>query len=143
LRSPLEPAPIGNLVGPVAPISHASRPLHSRRPIFHDLTQLSAYIPTVALVFGNSNRRRGYVPGMCDYAVMVDKRAKVSLAARRWSRWRPGKSRVRGAGRSRDALEISGLSDYFATEEPTASESAGQIVADRIGASSGWPIHYP
>ena len=48
--------------------------------IFHDLTELSAMgIPTIALVFGNSTAGGAYVPGMCDYAVLVDQRAKVFL----------------------------------------------------------------
>ena len=48
--------------------------------IFHDLTQLSALgIPTIALVFGNSTAGGAYVPGMCDYAVLVDQQAKVFL----------------------------------------------------------------
>jgi len=41
--------------------------------IFHDLTELSAMgVPTIALVFGNSTAGGAYVPGMCDYAVLVD-----------------------------------------------------------------------
>ena len=48
--------------------------------IFRDLTELSALgIPTIALVFGNSTAGGAYVPGMCDYAVLVDGRAKVFL----------------------------------------------------------------
>src|ERR1700758_2521574 len=48
--------------------------------IFRDLTQLSAAgVPTVALVFGNSTAGGAYVPGMCDYAVLVDQHAKVFL----------------------------------------------------------------
>ena len=48
--------------------------------IFHDLTELSALgIPTIALVFGNSTAGGAYVPGMCDYAVLVDGQAKVFL----------------------------------------------------------------
>ena len=36
-------------------------------------------IPTIALVFGNSTAGGAYVPGMCDYAVLVDQQAKVFL----------------------------------------------------------------
>ena len=43
---------------------------------FHELTELSANgVPTVALVFGNSTAGGAYVPGMCDYAVLVDRQA--------------------------------------------------------------------
>src|SRR4029078_7379428 len=48
--------------------------------IFHELTELSSMaIPTVALVFGNSTACGAYVPGMCDYPVLVDRAAKVFL----------------------------------------------------------------
>ena len=48
--------------------------------IFRDLTRLSAAgIPTIALVFGNSTAGGAYVPGMSDYVVMVEGRAKVFL----------------------------------------------------------------
>src|ERR1700736_5207599 len=48
--------------------------------VFHDLTELSAMgVPTIALVFGSSTAGGAYVPGMCDYAVLVDRQAKVFL----------------------------------------------------------------
>ena len=48
--------------------------------VFRDLTQRSAAgIPTIALVFGNSTAGGAYVPGMSDYVVMVEERAKVFL----------------------------------------------------------------
>ena len=48
--------------------------------IFRDLTRMSAAgIPTIALVFGNSTAGGAYVPGMSDYVVMVEGRAKVFL----------------------------------------------------------------
>src|SRR5258708_4809691 len=47
---------------------------------FHELTELAAYpVPTVALVFGNSTAGGAYVPGMCDYAVLVDRRGPARL----------------------------------------------------------------
>src|SRR5262249_52904359 len=48
--------------------------------VFADLTRLSAAgIPTVAVVFGNSTAGGAYVPGLCDYTVMVAGQAKVFL----------------------------------------------------------------
>ncbi|MCW2841467.1 MAG: acetyl-CoA carboxylase carboxyltransferase subunit, partial [Aeromicrobium sp.] len=48
--------------------------------LFHELSALSAAgVPTIALVFGNSTAGGAYVPGMCDYAVMVQGQAKVFL----------------------------------------------------------------
>ena len=47
---------------------------------FRNLTQLSAArIPTLALVFGNATAGGAYLPGLCDYVVMVKERAKVFL----------------------------------------------------------------
>lgn len=40
---------------------------------------LGGGIPTIALVFGNSTAGGAYIPGMCDYVVMVKERAKVFL----------------------------------------------------------------
>ncbi|MCX6465271.1 MAG: acyl-CoA carboxylase subunit beta, partial [Pseudonocardiales bacterium] len=48
--------------------------------LFHDLTQHSALgLPTLALVFGNSTAGGAYIPGMCDYVVMIRNRSKVFL----------------------------------------------------------------
>ena len=54
--------------------------------IFHDLTELSAMgVTTIALVFGNPTAGGAYVPGMCDYSVLVDRgRRRCSSAGRRW-----------------------------------------------------------
>ena len=74
--------------------------------IFHDLTELSALaIPTIALVFGNSTAGGAYVPGMCDYAVLVDRAGQgvPRRAAAGEDGHRRGRRR-RGARRRRDAL---------------------------------------
>ena len=48
--------------------------------MFRDLTRRSAdAIPTIALVFGNSTAGGAYIPGMCDYIVMIENRSKVFL----------------------------------------------------------------
>src|SRR5258708_27661824 len=48
--------------------------------MFRDLSRLSAAkIPTIALVLGNSTAGGAYIPGMCDYVVIVWVRAKVLL----------------------------------------------------------------
>jgi hypothetical protein len=62
-----------------APSAAAATRIRSGR-IFHELTELSAHaVPTVALLFGNSTAGGAYVPGMVDYAVLVDQQAKVFL----------------------------------------------------------------
>jgi acetyl-CoA carboxylase carboxyltransferase component len=48
--------------------------------LFRDITRLSGLgIPTIAIVFGTSTAGGAYVPGMSDYAVLVDQGAKVFL----------------------------------------------------------------
>jgi acetyl-CoA carboxylase carboxyltransferase component len=99
--------------------------------IFRDLTQLSAAgIPTIALVFGNSTAGGAYVPGMCDYAVLVDKQAKVFLGGPPLVKMATGEDaddeRLGGA---RMHSELSGLSDQFAADELDCIRIGRQIVA--------------
>ena len=88
---------------------------------FRRLTQLSAQgIPTICVVFGSSTAGGAYLPGMSDYTVMVDGRARVFLGgppagqdghrrgrrrggARRGAHARPhvGAVRLPGPGRGR------------------------------------------
>src|ERR1700728_1927602 len=83
--------------------------------IFHDLTELSALgIPSVALVFGNATAGGAYVPGMCDYAVLVEGQAKVFLGGP------PLVQMATGAIADDEMLggadihtRVSGLGDYF------------------------------
>ncbi len=100
--------------------------------IFHDLTELSAMgIPTIALVFGNSTAGGAYVPGMCDYSVMVDKRAKVFLGGPPLVKMATGEeSDDEELGGAAMHSRVSGLSDYFATDEPDCIRIGRQIVAD-------------
>jgi acetyl-CoA carboxylase carboxyltransferase component len=114
--------------------------------IFQKLTQLSAAaIPTIALVFGNSTAGGAYVPGMCDYAVLVDGQAKVFLGGPPLVKMATGEDaddeRLGGA---RMHSEVSGLSDQFAADERDCIRIGRQIVTDL-----GWrklgpaPAHAP
>jgi acetyl-CoA carboxylase carboxyltransferase component len=87
--------------------------------IFHDLTELSSLgIPTVALVFGNSTAGGAYVPGMCDYAVLVDKQAKVFLGGPPLVKMATGEEADDEALGGADMhTRVSGLGDYFAVDE--------------------------
>jgi acetyl-CoA carboxylase carboxyltransferase component len=87
--------------------------------LFHDLTELSAMgIPTIALVFGNSTAGGAYVPGMCDYAVMVKDGAKVFLGGPPLVKMAIGEdSNDEELGGAEMHSRISGLSDYFARDE--------------------------
>ena len=99
--------------------------------IFHELTELSSMaIPTVALVFGNSTAGGAYVPGMCDYSVLVDGRAKVFLGGPPLVKMATGEeSDDESLGGAEMHSRISGLSDYFAVDEPDAIRLGREIVS--------------
>ncbi|WP_026197824.1 acyl-CoA carboxylase subunit beta [Sciscionella marina] len=99
---------------------------------FHDLTELSAMgIPTIALVFGNSTAGGAYVPGMCDYAVLVDGQAKVFLGGPPLVKMATGEvSGDEELGGADMHSRVSGLSDYFAVDEADCVRIGRQIVAD-------------
>jgi acetyl-CoA carboxylase carboxyltransferase component len=100
--------------------------------IFHDLTELSAMgIPTVALVFGNSTAGGAYVPGMCDYAVLIDGRAKVFLGGPPLVKMATGEeSDDESLGGADMHTRVSGLGDYFALDEMDCIRIGRQIMAD-------------
>lgn len=99
--------------------------------LFHDLTALSAaQIPVVALVFGNSTAGGAYVPGMCDYAVMVDKGAKVFLGGPPLVKMATGEeSTDEELGGAEMHSRVSGLCDYFAETEEECLRIGREIMA--------------
>jgi acetyl-CoA carboxylase carboxyltransferase component len=99
---------------------------------FRDLTRLSAAgIPTIALVFGNSTAGGAYVPGMCDYAVMVDQAAKVFLGGPPLVKMATGEdAEDEELGGADMHSRVSGLSDYLAAYEADCIRIGRQIVAD-------------
>jgi len=113
--------------------------------IFHDLTELSAMgIPTIALVFGNSTAGGAYVPGMCDYSVLVDSQAKVFLGGPPLVKMATGEdSGDEELGGAAMHSRVSGLSDYFAADERDAIRIGRQIVADLNWAKLGPPPARP
>jgi acetyl-CoA carboxylase carboxyltransferase component len=104
--------------------------VHAGR-IFHELTELSSMgVPTVALVFGNSTAGGAYVPGMCDYAVLVDNAAKVFLGGPPLVKMATGEDADDEALGGADMhSRISGLADYFAVDETDAIRIGRDIVA--------------
>ena len=98
---------------------------------FHELTELSANaVPTVALVFGNSTAGGAYVPGMCDYAVLVDRQAKVFLGGPPLVKMATGEEADdESLGGANMHSRTSGLSDYFAVDEYDAIRIGRDIMA--------------
>jgi acyl-CoA carboxylase subunit beta len=98
---------------------------------FRDLTELSAMgIPTIALVFGNSTAGGAYVPGMSDYSVFVDQRAKVFLGGPPLVKMATGEeSDDETLGGASMHSRVSGLSDYFAADEQDAIRIGRDIMA--------------
>ncbi|QEN15375.1 acyl-CoA carboxylase subunit beta [Mycolicibacterium sp. ELW1] len=98
--------------------------------IFHELTELSAMgIPSIALVFGNSTAGGAYVPGMCDYAILVDKQAKVFLGGPPLVKMATGEDADDEALGGADMhTRVSGLGDYFAKDEVDAIRIGRDVV---------------
>ena len=117
--------------------------------IFHELTELSGLaIPTVALVFGNSTAGGAYVPGMCDYAVLVDGQAKVFLGGPPLVKMATGEDADdEQLGGARMHSEVSGLSDQFAADERDSLRIGREVVADlgwrKLGPGPGRPAEEP
>jgi len=117
--------------------------------IFHDLTELSGLgIPTIALVFGNSTAGGAYVPGMCDYAVLIDQRAKVFLGGPPLVKMATGEdSDDESLGGADMHTRVSGLGDYFAADELDCIRIGRQIVADlhwrKLGRGPDGPASEP
>ena len=117
--------------------------------IFHDLTDLSAHgIATIALVFGNSTAGGAYVPGMCDYSVLVDKQAKVFLGGPPLVKMATGEDADdESLGGADMHSRVSGVADYFAVDELDCIRLGRQIVADlnwrKLGPRPRGPVEEP
>jgi acetyl-CoA carboxylase carboxyltransferase component len=98
--------------------------------LFRELTRLSGVgVPTVALVFGNATAGGAYMPGMCDYTVLVDGGAKVFLGGPPLVKMATGEeAESEELGGAVMHSRISGLSDYLARDELDAIRIGRQIV---------------
>jgi len=117
--------------------------------IFHGLSSLSAAgVPTIALVFGNSTAGGAYVPGMCDYAVLVDGQAKVFLGGPPLVKMATGEDADdEELGGAAMHARISGLADHFATDEVDAIRLGRRIVSElnwrKLGPGPSLPADPP
>ena len=98
---------------------------------FRRLTQLSAQgIPTICVVFGSSTAGGAYLPGMSDYTVMIDGRARVFLGGPPLVKMAIGEDAdEEELGGARMHARTSGLSDYLARDEDHALRIARGIVS--------------
>lgn len=99
---------------------------------FRHLTQMSAMgVPTVALVFGNATAGGAYVPGMCDYTIMIKNRSKVFLGGPPLVKMATGEeSDDETLGGAEMHARDSGLCDYLANDEMDCIRLARQIISD-------------
>jgi len=111
---------------------------------FRDLTRLSAEgIPTIALVFGSSTAGGAYLPGMSDYTVFVEGKAKVFLGGPPLVKMATGEdSTDEELGGAEMHATTSGLADYMAADELDAIR-LGRMLVSRLNWSKlgGEPSH--
>jgi acyl-CoA carboxylase subunit beta len=98
---------------------------------FRNLTQLSAAgIPTVALVFGNATAGGAYLPGLCDYTVLVKGQAKVFLGGPPLVKMATGEiADDEELGGAEMHARVSGVADYLAQDERDCLRLGREIVA--------------
>ncbi len=116
---------------------------------FRRLTQLSAQgIPTVCVVLGSSTAGGAYLPGMSDYTVMVEGRARVFLGGPPLVKMAIGEDAdEEDLGGAVMHARTSGLCDYLARDEHEALRIARGIVAhlrwQRLGPGPAGPAEEP
>lgn len=110
-----------------------ARPIHFAESgrVFYDLSELSKLgIPTVCIVFGSSTAGATYIPGMSDYNIFVEDRAKVFLAGPPLVKVATGEdSDDETLGGARMHAEVSGLADYLARDERDAIGRCRQVIS--------------
>ena len=103
---------------------------------FREITRRSARgIPSISVVFGSSTAGGAYVPGMCDYTIMVKNQAKTYLAGPPLVKMAINEeSDDETLGGADMHSRKSGLCDFLAENESQAILRARQVAA-----SWAWP----
>ena len=116
---------------------------------FRELTKLSADgVPTIALVFGSSTAGGAYLPGMSDYTVFVQDRAKVFLGGPPLVKMATGEeSTDEELGGADMHATKSGLADFMAVDELDAIR-LGRMLVSRLnwskkGSGPSQPVTEP
>jgi acetyl-CoA carboxylase carboxyltransferase component len=106
--------------------------------LFRELTQLSASgVTTIALVFGNATAGGAYVPGMCDYVVMIQEQSHAFLGGPPLVKMATGEeSSAEELGGAQMHASVSGLADYLAANEHDCLRIGREIVS-RIAEQPG------
>jgi acetyl-CoA carboxylase carboxyltransferase component len=98
---------------------------------FYEMIELSKQgIPTVCVVFGSSTAGGAYQPGLSDYVIVVGEQSKIFLAGPPLVKMATGEeSDDETLGGARLHAEVSGLGDYFATDEMDAIRMCREVVS--------------
>jgi geranyl-CoA carboxylase beta subunit len=104
--------------------------------VFANMARLSAAgIPQVTVVHGSSTAGGAYVPGLSDYVIAVNERARIFLAGPPLVKAALGEDAEEEAlGGARMHAEISGTVEYLARDDAHALALAREVVG-----SLGWP----
>ncbi len=99
--------------------------------MFREITRASrARQPSICLVFGSSTAGGAYIPGMCDYTIMVDRQAQVFLGGPPLVKMATGEETdEESLGGAAMHSRKSGVSDYLARDEHDALRTARELVA--------------
>jgi len=99
--------------------------------VFANMARLSAAgIPQITVVHGSSTAGGAYMPGLSDYVIAVDERAKIFLAGPPLVKAALGQDSEEAAlGGARMHAEITGTVEYLAENDDHAIHMAREVVA--------------
>ncbi len=100
--------------------------------IFYNQANMSARgIPQIAIVMGSCTAGGAYVPAMADQSVMVANQATIFLAGPPLVKAATGETVTAEALGGADVhCRVSGVADYYATNDANALKTARQIIAN-------------